>query len=226
VRRGVVIVIALLLAGCDQLPGKPRAERHAIRPSQVMDFGILYGEYCAGCHGDEGRPGAALALTDPVYLALVDDVTLRRVNAAGVPGTSMPAFARSAGGQLTEAQVAVIARELRARSRRPDDLAGVTLPPYAAPPGDAQRGERAYAARCASCHGAAGGGGAHGGSVTDPSYLALVSDQGLRTAVLVGRPALGMPDWRGADAGPPMSAQEIADVVAWLIDTRAGGIDG
>jgi len=35
-----------------------------------------------------------------VYLALVDDATLRRMIATGVPGTSMPGFAHSAGGAL------------------------------------------------------------------------------------------------------------------------------
>ena len=40
-------------------------------PSQVMAFGTLYGQYCAGCHGADGRLGAARPLNDPVYLALV-----------------------------------------------------------------------------------------------------------------------------------------------------------
>ena len=47
-----------------------------------------------------------------------------------------------------------------------------------------------------------------------------MSDQGLRTTIVVGRPALGMPDWRGDAAKQPMSAQEIADVVAWLAGKR------
>jgi mono/diheme cytochrome c family protein len=185
-----------------------------------MDFATLYGENCAGCHGAEGRPGAAVALADPVYLAFVDDATLRRVTADGVPGTAMPAFARGAGGPLTEAQVDLIVREMRSRWGRPAAVGAATLPPYAAAPGDAERGARAYAARCASCHGPSGTGGAHGGSIVDGSYLALVSDQGLRTAIVVGRPALGMPDWRGERIGTPMGAQEIADVVAWLVEKR------
>jgi mono/diheme cytochrome c family protein len=224
--RGVVLAMLVLLAACDRMPGKPRAEDRAVRPSEVMDFATLYGANCAGCHGDDGRPGAALALADPVYLAFADEATLRRVTAEGISGTSMPPFARSAGGHLTDAQIDVIVRELRARWGPPGAVAGVALPPYAAPPGDAVRGAGAFAARCASCHGETGSGGPHGGSVVDPSYLALVSDQGLRTAILVGRPALGMPDWRGAGGGSPMSPQEVADVVAWLIDKRTERDDG
>jgi mono/diheme cytochrome c family protein len=210
------LLFVLVMAGCDRLPGRPRLEDRPVRPSEVTDFAKLYGENCAGCHGTDARPGAAVALADPVYLALVDDVTLRRVTANGIPGTLMPGFARSAGGQLTDAQVDIVVRGMRARWGRADALGGAKAPPYTAPAGDAARGAQVYAARCASCHGADGGGGAHGGSVVDGAYLTLVSDQTLRTAVLAGRPALGMPDWRGKAPSAPMSAQEIADVVAWL----------
>ena len=95
------------------------------------------------------------------------------------------------------------------------------MPPYAASaPGDARRGGTAYAAYCAGCHGADGTGGPKGGSVVDGTYLGLVSDQALRTAVICGRPDLGMPDWRGAGGGRPLTEQDIADVVAWLIAQR------
>jgi mono/diheme cytochrome c family protein len=185
-----------------------------------MDFATLYGQNCAGCHGDDRQPAAAVALGDPVYLALVDDTTLRRVTGDGVPGTAMPGFAQRAGGPLTEEQIDAIVRGMRDRWGRSDVLAGAVPPAYAAPSGDPARGAQVYAARCASCHGPTGAGGAHGGSIVDASYLALVSDQGLRTAVVVGRPALGMPDWRGAPAAQPMTAEEIADVVAWMIGKR------
>jgi cytochrome c oxidase cbb3-type subunit 3/ubiquinol-cytochrome c reductase cytochrome c subunit len=56
--------------------------------------------------------------------------------------------------------------------------------------------------------------------VVDSAYLALVSDQALRTAVIAGRVDLGMPDWREAVADRPMTPQEIADVVAWLASHR------
>ena len=52
------------------------------------------------------------------------------------------------------------------------------------------------------------------------SFLALLTDQELRTIVIVGRPELGAPDWRGDIPGKPMSAQDISDVVAWLASQR------
>ena len=52
------------------------------------------------------------------------------------------------------------------------------------------------------------------------SYLALVSDQNLRTLVIVGLPEVGAPDWRNNVPGRPMSAPEISDVVAWLAAQR------
>jgi cytochrome c oxidase cbb3-type subunit 3 len=55
----------------------------------------------------------------------------------------------------------------------------------------------------------------------DASYLGLVSDQNLRTTVIVGRPELGAPDWRGDIPGHPMSPEEVSDVVAWMVAQRA-----
>ena len=77
-----------------------------------------------------------------------------------------------------------------------------------------------YRTYCSSCHGADGHGGSKASSIVDGSYLALVSDQQLRTIVISGRPELGAPDWRGDVPGQPMSAQEISDVVAWLSSQR------
>ena len=83
----------------------------------------------------------------------------------------------------------------------------------------ATRGAATYKTYCQSCHGTNGDGGS-AGSIVDPNFLNLVSDQGLRTTVVVGRADMGKPDWRGNVPGRPMSAQEIADVVAWLAGQR------
>ena len=92
--------------------------RKSLAPNEVLEFGTLYAENCAGCHGAEGRGGAAIALADPVYLAIADDAAMRKVIANGVRGTAMPAFAESAGGMLTDKQIDVITREIRSRWSR------------------------------------------------------------------------------------------------------------
>jgi cytochrome c oxidase cbb3-type subunit 3 len=215
-------VLGATLFGCASPHGQPGKDSEIPAPSEIVGFGTLYAENCAGCHGAEGRGGAAIALADPVYLAVADDVAIRKVIASGVRGTAMPAFAQSSGGMLTGKQIDVIAREIRSRWSRPGILGAANPPSYAAKSaGIIPRGELAYKTYCESCHGPGGHGAARGSSVTDDSFLALVSDQGLRTIVITGRPELGAPDWRGNVPGKPMSDQEVTDVVAWLASQRA-----
>ena len=211
----------MLLSGCSSPPGQPRRGSEILAPGEVSDFAPLYAENCAGCHGAEGRGGAAIALADPVYLAVADEKAMRKVIANGVNGTSMPAFAQSAGGMLTDKQIDVITSQIRSRWSRTGVLDGANPPAYAAKTsGNAQHGQVVYERYCASCHGPDGQGGPKGSGITNDSFLALVSDQGLRTIVIAGRPELGAPDWRGNVPGKPMSDQEITDVVAWLASRR------
>ena len=212
---------AILLSGCGAPHGQPGKESEVLAPSEVLEFGVLYGQNCAGCHGTEGRGGAAIRLANPVYLAIADDIAIRKVIANGVQGTAMPAFAVTAGGMLTDAQIDVITKEIRSRWGKQGIPDTATVPSYTAKStGDAQRGEAAYKTYCESCHGPGGGGGHKGSAITDDSFLALVSDQALRTIVITGRPELGAPDWRGNVQGKPMSEQEVTDVVAWLASHR------
>jgi len=213
--------VSALLCVCGNAPGKPVANDAPIVPSEISDFSVLYGNNCAGCHGSEGRSGAALALGDPVYLAIAGDTVLRNAATNGIRGTSMPAFAQSAGGMLTEKQIDVIVRGIRERWSKPGALNGANPPPYSSTtPGDASHGSEVYATFCSSCHGVAGRGGTKASSIIDASFLALLSDQELRTIVIVGRPDLGAPDWRNNVPGKPMTAQEVSDVVAWLASQR------
>jgi len=212
---------ALLLSGCDLSHGQPGKGSETLAPDEILDFKTLYAENCAGCHGAEGRGGAAIALADPVYLTIADQAAIRKVIANGVRGTSMPAFAQSSGGMLTDKQIDVITTQIRASWGRPGILAGVEAPSYAAKSaGDAARGELAYKAYCESCHGTEGRGGQKGSAITDGAFLTLISDQGLRTVVITGRPELNAPDWRSNVPGKPMSEQEVTDVVAWLASRR------
>src|SRR5581483_5802282 len=230
-KRYVLALFILALgwaSGCNHLPGKPTEADRWVAPSEVADFDQLYGQNCAGCHGSAGRSGAARPLNDPLYLNLISADNLRQVIRQGVPSTSMPAFGKKFGGQLTDAQVDLLAEQMRSRWGRSEEFNGVTLPPYSQQDaiangtglGDAQRGATVYSTYCAQCHGADGRGGNVAGSIVDPNYLKLVSDQSLRTTVIVGRQDRGKPDWRANTPGHSMSAQEVSDVVAWLVAQR------
>lgn len=228
-----LVVTSLMLSavmgscvGCKNGPAKPGPA--AQRPDQVLDFTTLYGQNCAACHGAQGKNGAAISLANPVYLGVAGTDILQKVTANGVQGTMMPAFAKSQGGMLTDQQIAVLAQGMESAWGKSTMVQGQSVPAYASSsPGDAAQGQQAFATFCASCHGSEGSGLKREknstGSLVDPAYLALISDQGLRSLIIAGQPDDGMPDWRsnisGADARP-MTDKEITNIVAWLAAHR------
>lgn len=231
-----VPIVCLGLAGCGHAPGYPGPGPEVVRPDQVMDFSTLYKQNCAACHGENGKNGAAISLANPVYVNLAGETTLRNTIANGVAGKLMPAFAKSAGGMLTDKQVTALAQGIVQRWGKPGLPAGENPPPYQAKlAGNSDHGFVAYGVYCARCHGAMGEGGpADGktvapesgsrrkgwlGSIVDPSYLALISDQNLRSITIAGRPDEAMPDWRN-DGPQPMTDQQVTDILAWIASKR------
>jgi mono/diheme cytochrome c family protein len=222
IKYGAMIVVSLMAmyvaSAFRRTADSPAKAGHHV-PSE---FDTLYVTNCAGCHGADGKGGAARGLADPVFLRIADDPTLRRVTATGVPGTAMPPFAQTAGGPLPDEQIDALVGGMRAKWAAAADTGDANPPPYStSTAGDPARGGDAFATFCSRCHGADGRGGAGGSSIVDASYLSLVGDQGLRTTVIAGRPDLGAPDWRGNVTGRPMSSEEVSDVVAWLMAKRA-----
>jgi cytochrome c oxidase cbb3-type subunit 3/ubiquinol-cytochrome c reductase cytochrome c subunit len=202
----------------------------------VLNFQTLYKGSCSGCHGDDGRNGAALPLNNPAFLAVAGADNLRSVTARGMSATLMPAFARSAGGMLTDEQIDALVRGMLQNWGRPQEFAQVSLPPYSSNSvGNAADGEKVYALACARCHGADGTGvktpaqrGSSVNSIVDPSYLALVNDQSLRSFVIAGHTGEDAPDWRTYTSGlgnRSLTSQEISDVVAWVAKHRASDLD-
>ncbi|MFZ0631656.1 MAG: c-type cytochrome [Acidobacteriaceae bacterium] len=212
--------LLVALTGCEQMPGARAEADPPLRPSAVLDFHTLYSQNCQACHGTAGQNGPALDLANPEYLAMADDARLRRIIANGMPGTQMPAWAQSAGGMLTDQQIDAIIAGMRREWAKPDVFAGTTPPPLEqAAGGDAKRGQQAYQARCAMCHG-----GPARQQLTSAVYLSLISDDALRTIIVAGRPDIGQPDWqhdsaKGAPA-TPLTGQEITDIVAYLGSLR------
>jgi cytochrome c oxidase cbb3-type subunit 3/ubiquinol-cytochrome c reductase cytochrome c subunit len=199
-----------------------------MRPDQVLDFPTLYRENCSACHGEWGRMGAAISLANPVYLSFAGTANIARIAANGVPGTMMPPFGKSAGGMLTDAQIEVLTEGMMS------SWAGPNVPSRPSPltytsnlHGDITQGQKTFLLFCSRCHGADAegkvAGTTHTGSLVEPAYLSLISDQGLRSLIVAGQPDQGMPgstsDLSG-DGARPMTDQEITDVVAWLASHR------
>ena len=203
------------VSGCDQLPGKPKESDRWQPPEAVKDFKTLFGTNCSACHGDDASIGPSLSVQNPLFLAVIPKDTLRKIIAEGIKGTPMPGFAKSNGGDLTDEQVDILVNSLTSKAAQQTNL-----PPYSAALGDATHGSEVYNQYCAGCHGPAGQGGKKAGSVVNPDYLHLVSDQYLRSVIVGGRPELGMPNYQEFAKDHPMSTEEIADVVAWLASHR------
>jgi cytochrome c oxidase cbb3-type subunit 3 len=212
-----LIPFTLLLGslGCNRKVGPPNDQDELMRPENVASFDRLYKQNCSACHGESGSGGPALDLSNPNYQALVDDSSLRRWITSGMQGTQMPAFGESAGGFLTPQQVDVLVAGMRARWDQKDH-ATANMPPYSSSTvGNVEDGQGVFRVSCTSCH-------QQGQQkITDASYLALISDQSLRTIVIAGRPDLGHPDWKQILPSQPLTDQDVSDVIAYLHSLRS-----
>ncbi len=204
----------LLMTACEP-PGKPKVE---IAPADVTDFKTLYSENCSACHGINGQNGAGRPLNDPLYLAVIPQQTLQNIIENGRKGTAMPAWARSQGGPLYPKQITALVDGIEKNWAKPVSLHGVAVPSYSAgnATGDPVRGRKLFGRDCFMCHGK----GAPIGSVTDPTVLALASDQYLRTSILFGRRDFGMPNFRTLNLGHALSDENVTDLVAYLSSFR------
>jgi cytochrome c oxidase cbb3-type subunit 3 len=214
------------MSGCDQLPGKPKESDRWVAPDAIKDFKTLFGTNCSACHGDDASIGPSISVENPLYLAVVPKDFMKKVIADGIKGTAMPGFAKANGGELTEEQIDILVNNLAGKAATQQTAgsnktsSGSNLPPYSAPLGDADRGAEAYNQYCAGCHGQAGQGGQKAGSIVNPDYLHLVTDQYLRSVIIAGRPELGMPNYQEFVKDHPMSPEDIANIVAWLASHR------
>jgi cytochrome c oxidase cbb3-type subunit 3 len=214
-------VAAPLWTGCN-LPGRPHAGPEVPRPGEVLSFNELYQQNCAGCHGANGQQGAATDLANPEYEAWIDDASLRSAIEMGEKGSLMPAFGLSKGGTLTALQIDVLVRGLRAKWSSPNAFGSGVPPPYRPSEfGTASQGAATYLKACARCHGATAQQPGAAGSILDPSFLALMHAQTLRTTIVAGRPDIGQPDWRNDAPGHELTDSEVTDLIAWLLTQRS-----
>jgi cytochrome c oxidase cbb3-type subunit 3 len=211
----ISLTLVMSSLGCHRRIGPPNDQEELMRPENVVSFDRLYKQNCSACHGENGSGGPALDLANPNYQALVDDASLRRWITYGTRGTQMPAFGESAGGFLTPRQVDILVAGMRSRWAHADQKVH-DMPSYSSSTvGTAEQGHQIFQVNCSSCH-------QQGQQkITDTSYLALVSDQNLRTIVIAGRPDLGQPDYKQVHPGQPLTDQDVSDLVAYLHSLRS-----
>lgn len=187
----------------------------------------LYDQDCAVCHGDraQGRVGATLAKDFP---GIRVDALLKEIISNGVQGSVMPAWAKSKGGPLTDAEIDDIVAYIRSLGN-----VAPTVPPAPAtkaapmpspiatfPAGDAKRGAQVYAENCALCHGANGEGRI--GATLTRDWAGINVSTFLNTTIARGVAGSKMPAWSQAYGGP-LTNQQIADVGAFVNTLKQTG---
>ncbi len=164
-----------------------------------------------------------------------------------VSPSSGPLVVVKPAGRLTVQQIQALVAGIRAWGKPDPNLSAYAGLLQEATNGDATAGAEVYQRACWKCHGDQGTGTftrsgdrklSPAGPLHNAAFLELISDQALRRLVFTGRPdlvrtrprdparsvpdyRLSMPGYKGEDdAGPVLSAKEIADVVALLASWR------
>lgn len=186
----------------------------------------LFAQNCAVCHGDrgQGRIGATLAKDFP---GIRVDVLLKDTISTGVQGSVMPAWARSKGGPLTDAEIDDIVAFIRSLGNIAPTLPPITLPPTRPPtvptavatfpPGDAARGAQVYNANCAVCHGPNGEGRV--GATLQKDWAGINVTVLLDTTIARGVAGSKMPAWAQSNGGP-LTNQDISDAAAYVLTLK------
>jgi len=126
-----------------------RAMGDVARPEEVLDFATLYSQNCAACHGEK-EPTARHLAGEP---GVPGDCRGRQHSThyrRGLNVPMMPGFAKSAGGMLSDKQIAAITQGMIDAWANPLRSPVQTPPAYAgSSSGDASQGQQTLSAFCA-----------------------------------------------------------------------------
>lgn len=175
----------------------------------------LYAQHCAACHASDGTativpgtdrraPALQHSLNPQVTAAYVDLV----IRTGRMPPAADPFDNQPREVVLDDEERAAVVAFSVEQFDLPTDIPEL---PEEGDPGD---GQLLYAANCASCHGATGGGGVAGGGAVTPNVNRF-GPIAVAEAIRVGpfqMPAFG-PD--------QLSNQEMADIAVFLEEVRA-----
>jgi mono/diheme cytochrome c family protein len=188
------------------------------------DGATLFGAFCAGCHGIDGKgrrlPGHVSfpAIANPDFLALVSDDFLTDTVKKGRPGRRMPTWLKDGG--LRGDEIRAVVAHVRALGGQDFEDGQPERPPQAA--GQPQNGKRIFETICAGCHGAQGKGG-EGPALNNKVLLESASDTYLIETIRRGRRGTAMASFiEPSPVRPVLTDSDIADVVAYFRSFQGG----
>lgn len=186
-----------------------------IQAQAAPDGAKLYARNCAACHGENGSGGLGVPLSLASFQATISNDYLRKTIRLGRPGRVMPP------SSLSDAEVEGIVRFIRSWSK---ESAPLFLPTRVN--GDVARGRQLYAAHCATCHGANGGGGKGTGvtfsrprdlpimapALNNSGFLASATDSMVRENLKRGRQGTPMVSFLKSG----LKEKDIDDIVSFV----------
>ncbi len=218
-----LMVLALALTGCRRPLVEPVPEP---KREETLTPQISFSKFCIGCHGEDGRLGPAPILNDPIFAAIIPQDIFFDTVANGRFGHLMPAWSEEKGGTMNKEQIEQLTHAIRQWWGKPG-MDTASIPSYAVTttqgggvPGDPSAGRTKFEHICGRCHGRDGR-GKDAGALRSPAFLALASHQLIRRTMIIGRPDLGMPDYRALGAmspsHQPLTSQDISDILAYIL---------
>jgi cytochrome c oxidase cbb3-type subunit 3 len=189
----------------------------------ATDGATLYGAFCAGCHGPDGKgrrlPGLVSfpSIANPDFLAIAPDLLLEKTVQQGRPGRRMPGWQKPDGLRAEELKAVVAhVRALGGVDREPDSR------PARWVAGDAAHGKRVFESTCAGCHGP-NGKGAEGPALNNKVLLSSATDTYLVETISRGRRGTAMAAFvEPSPARPTLTRGDIESVVAFLRSLEGG----
>lgn len=184
----------------------------------VEHGGELYVEYCAMCHGADGRGrvGANLDL----FPGIDAESAMEQIIREGIPGSLMPAWGQDEGGPFSDEDIRDVTAYVLALVGGTGPIAPVPtyVPPEIEPlpevSGDPSEGAVVFQENCSACHGERAQGGF--GWPLAKSWPGTQPAAYIRQVVSLGIGGSFMPGWARSGGGP-LTNEEIDDVTAYIL---------